>query len=90
MKNTISFFSNLALSTSAHVFFRTYVTSILFALVTLTSCSSDDEIDNSADIAKLVGSYSVVDTDEDGDVENYSIHITKGKDGGVEVSTSEI
>jgi hypothetical protein len=87
MKNTMSFFRTLTLSNSAHTIFRSYVTSFVFALITLTSCSDDDnEIDNSADVAKLVGSYTVVDTDEDGEVENYSINITKEKDGGVEIS----
>ncbi len=37
-------------------------------------------------LLKLVGNYSVVDTDENGDVENYSINITNGKDGGLEIS----
>ena len=35
--------------------------------------------DFSADIAKVVGTYSVIDTDEDNEVENYSVTITQGR-----------
>jgi hypothetical protein len=52
---------SLYTSTSAQILFRTYITPILFALVTLSSCSKDDE-DFSADVAKIVGTYSVTDT----------------------------
>ena len=44
----------------------------------------DDE-DFSADIAKVVGTYTVVDTDEDDDVENYTVTISKSGNG-VEIS----
>ena len=75
--NTITFhLKNIVSSISAHTLFRNYITVLMFALVSLTSCSDDDDGPN-PDIAKIVGSYSVVDTDEDGDVENYSINITK-------------
>lgn len=46
----------------------------------LGSCNDDDE-DFSADIAKVVGTYNVVDTDEDDDVENYTVTITKSGNG---------
>lgn len=81
----ITTLKTLYTSTTAHILFRTYVTPILFALITLTSCSKDDE-DVNADVAKIVGAYTVTDTDEDGDVETYSITISKSKDGGVEIS----
>jgi len=84
--NTITFhLKNTVSSISAHTLFRNYITIVMFALVSLTSCSDDDD-GPSPDLAKAVGSYSVVDTDEDGDVENYSINITKSKDGGLEIS----
>ena len=84
--NTITFhLKNVVSSISAHTLFRNYITVLMFALVSLTSCSDDDDGPN-PDLAKAVGSYSVVDTDEDGDVENYSINITKSKDGGLEIS----
>jgi hypothetical protein len=86
MKTIILSLESLTHSSFAHIVFRTYVTPLLFALTALTSCSKDDEVDNNADIAKIVGTYSVVDTDEDGEVENYSITISKSTDGGVEVS----
>ena len=84
--NTITFHLKTVLSSiSAHILFRNYITVLMFAIVTLTSCSDDDDGPN-PDIAKVVGSYSVVDTDEDGEVENYSITITQAKDGSLEVS----
>lgn len=46
----------------------------------LGSCNDDDE-DLSADIAKVVGTYNVVDTDESDDVENYAVTITKSGNG---------
>ena len=60
---------------------------LLLFLITfiLGSCDNDDEPDYSADIAKVVGTYSVIDTDEDDDVENYSVTITKAGNG-VEIS----
>ena len=46
----------------------------------LGSCNDNDE-DFSADIAKVVGTYNVVDTDEDDDVESYLVTITKSGNG---------
>jgi hypothetical protein len=86
MKTIILSLESLTHSSFAHIVFRTYVTPLFFALIALSSCSKDDEVDNSADLAKVVGTYSVVDTDEYGEVENYGITISKSKDGGVEVS----
>ena len=43
-------------------------------------------INSFGNLATAVGNYSVVDTDEDGDVENYAINITQSKDGGLEIS----
>lgn len=57
---------------------------IFITALILSSCNKDDE-DFSADIAKVVGTYSVVDTDEDDEVENYSVTITKAGNG-VEIS----
>jgi hypothetical protein len=63
------------------------VIGLLLFVITLMlgACSNDDEPDYSADIAKVVGSYSVTDTDEDDEVENYTVNITKSGNG-VEIS----
>ena len=59
---------------------------LLFVVVLmLSSCDNDDEPDYSADIAKVVGTYTVTDTDEDNEVENYSVTISKAGNG-VEIS----
>ena len=59
---------------------------LLFVVtLALSSCDNDDEPDYSADIAKVVGSYSVEDTDENDDVEYYSVTITKSGNG-IEIS----
>jgi hypothetical protein len=85
MKTLTFQLKNVATSISAHILFRNYITVMMFAIVTLTSCSDDDDGPN-PDIAKLVGSYSVVDTDEDGEIENYSIDISQSKNGDLEIS----
>lgn len=86
MKTIMPILKTLSTSTAAHIIFRTYFTPLVFALITLSSCSKDDDDNVNPDIAKIVGTYSVSDTDESGDVENYSISITQSKDGGIEVS----
>ena len=84
MKNIMFTLSNVFSSSFAFMAFRNYAMPLVFALITLASCSDDDDSIN-PDIAKLVGTYSVVDTDDDGEVKNYNITITKAN-GGVEIS----
>ena len=57
---------------------------LFISVLILSSCSKDDE-DFGADIAKVVGTYNVTDKDEDNEVENYSVTITKAGNG-VEIS----
>jgi F0F1-type ATP synthase beta subunit len=85
MKTIISAISAICTSPSVNILLRTFMMPILFALITLTSCDKDDE-DFSADVAKIVGTYTVADSFEDNDVENYSITISDAKDGGVQIS----
>ena len=85
MKTLPLFVKKLTLSFSANLLFNQYLTPFIFALLTLSSCSSDDE-DFSADTAKVIGTYAVVDTYNDGEIKNYDITISKGKDGGLEIS----
>lgn len=69
--------NGLTLNLTAHYF-------IVFMLVSMVfiagSCNDDDE-NFSADIAKVLGTYHVVDTDESDDVEHYSVTITKSGTG---------
>jgi hypothetical protein len=57
---------------------------LVFLLISMTfvlgSCNDDDE-DFSADVEKVVGTYSVTDTDEDDEVENYTVTISKSGNG---------
>lgn len=76
--------SNVFSSSVFFMAFRNYATPLVFSLITLASCSDNDDSVN-PDIAKLAGTYSVVDTDEDGEVKNYNVTITQA-DGGVEIS----
>jgi len=85
MKTLPLFVKKLTLSFSASPFFSQYFTPFIFAFITLSSCSSDDE-DFSADAAKVIGTYTVVDTYNDDQIKNYDITISKGKDGGLEIS----
>lgn len=85
MKTIMPILKTLSTSTAAHIIFRIYFTPLFFALITLASCSSDDDGVN-PDIAKIVGNYSVTDLDEDGEMETYSISIKQSKDGGLEIS----
>ena len=83
---TITLLTAILRSNTLFILFKSYITPFLFAIITLTSCSKDDDDLNGADIAKLVGTYSVADTDENGEIETYSISVSKSKDGGVEIS----
>jgi hypothetical protein len=61
-----------------------YITPAVFAIITLGSCSSDDDGPN-PDIAMILGNYAVTDTNDYGAVENYSIVISESK-GELEIS----
>lgn len=54
---------------------------MLAVLFLASACSDDDDKNSSADIARIVGTYTVTDTDEDDEVETYSVIITKSGDG---------
>ena len=54
------------------------------ATLTLSSCKDDDD-DTNPDVAKIVGTYDVEETDMYNDVDNYTITIAKSKDGGANI-----
>jgi hypothetical protein len=80
-KNPLVFLNTLT-RISTRKFFSNNVLLPLLVCMTfvLGSCNDDDE-DFSADIEKVVGTYNVVDTDEDDEVENYSVTISKSGNG---------
>ena len=80
-KNPLSFSTLVTRLTSVDSLSPLFIGMLLFITVLiLSSCDKDDE-DFSADIARVVGTYNVTDTDEDDDVENYSVTITKAGNG---------
>ena len=80
-KNPLSFKTLVTRLTSVDSFSPLFIGMLLFltALI-LSSCNKDDD-DSSADIARVVGTYNVTDTDEDDEVENYSVTITQSGNG---------
>ena len=81
MKNPL-FFQTISTRRSSSIFISAFF--MFFMLISMAfmlgSCSDDDE-DFSADIEKVVGTYHVVDTDENEEVENYSVTINKSGNG---------
>lgn len=85
-KNTLSSKTLVTRLTSVDSLSPVVIGLLLFVItLMLGSCSNDDEPDYSADIAKVVGTYNVTDTDEDDEVENYLVTISKSGNG-VEIS----
>jgi hypothetical protein len=59
----------------------------LSAILLLAACSNEDENGSGADVQRIVGNYSVEDTNEYDETETYSISIAKsGKGGNIEIS----
>ena len=58
---------------------------LLLVIGLIMSSCSDDEQDFSTDISKVVGTYTVTDKDENNEVENYNVTISKAGNG-VEIS----
>jgi hypothetical protein len=61
---------------------------LFFAAALILSGCKDDDDDTSPDVAKLVGTYAVEETDMYADVDNYTVEITKSKDGGANIEIS--
>lgn len=83
-KNPLVFFNTFT-RFSTHKFFSNNFLLLLVVSMTFVMGSCNDDEDFSADIEKVVGTYNVVDTDEDDEVENYAVTITKSGNG-VEIS----
>lgn len=66
----------------------TNITAILLTLVIFMAACSDDDNTFDADAAKAAGTYAVEDTAEWGEVENYSIEITRSPSGGPNLEIS--
>ena len=59
----------------------------LTATLIVGGCKDDDD-DTSPDVAKLVGTYDVEETDTNNNVDNYTVTISKSKDGGPNIEIS--
>lgn len=85
-KNSLSSKTLVTGLTSVDSLSPLFIGFLLFAIALIFgSCNNDDEPDFTADIAKVVGTYNVTDTDEDNEVENYTVTISKSGNG-VEIS----
>jgi len=80
-KNTLSSKTLITSLTSVDSLSPLLIGILLFVTTLILSSCDKDEEDFSADIAKVVGTYTVTDTDEDNDIENYSVTITKSGNG---------
>ena len=61
---------------------------LLFVTALIVSGCKDDGDGTSPDVAKLVGTYDVAETDMYNDVDNYTITISKYKAGGANIEIS--
>jgi hypothetical protein len=61
--------------------------SVLTATLILSGCKDDDD-DTSPDVARLVGTYDVEETDTHNNVDNYTVTISKSKDGEPNIEIS--
>ena len=80
-KNPLSFENLVTRLTSVDSLSPLLIGMLLFVAVLILGSCSDDDDDSGADIARVVGTYNVIDTDEDNEVENYSVIITKAGNG---------
>jgi hypothetical protein len=80
-KNPLSFSTLVTRLASVDSLSPLFIGMLLFITVLiLSSCNKDDD-DFSADVARVVGTYNVTDTDENDEVESYSVTITKAGNG---------
>lgn len=87
-KNTYSLKQAVTKFTSVDSLSPLFISFLFFtAALVLSGCKDDDE-DLSPDVAKLIGTYAVAETDENNDVENYTITISKSKNGGANIEIS--
>lgn len=86
MKKIAFTFKNLAISSTSNPLLRTYITPLIFTLITLSSCSKDDDVSPVSPAA--LGGYSVEETNEYDVIENYTINLTQSNLGGVNIEIS--
>jgi hypothetical protein len=80
-KKPLSFKTLVNSLTSVDSLSPLFIGMLLFVTVLILSSCDKDEDDFTADINRVVGTYTVTDTDEDNEVENYSVTITKAGNG---------
>jgi len=70
---------------SLNFFSPFFICFLLFTATFIVSGCKDDDDDTSPDVAKLVGTYDVEETDMYNDIDNYTVTISKSKDGGANI-----
>ena len=87
-KNTLSPKHVVTKFTAIDTLSQLSIVFLLFATALILSGCKDDGDDTSPDVTKLIGTYAVAETDENNDVENYTITISKSKNGGANIEIS--
>jgi hypothetical protein len=87
--NTLSPKHGVTKFASLNYFSPLFICFLFFtATLILSGCKDDDDDDTSPDVSKLVGTYDVEETDMNNNVDNYTVTISKSKDGGPNIEIS--
>jgi hypothetical protein len=86
--NTLSPKHGVTKFASLNFFSPLFICFLFFAATLILSGCKDDDDDTSPDVTKLVGTYDVEETDMWNDVDNYTVTISKSKDGGANIEIS--
>jgi len=86
--NTLSPKHGVTKFASLNFFSPLFICFLLFTAALILSGCKDDDDDTSPDVTKLVGTYDVEETDMWNDVDNYTVTISKSKDGGANIEIS--
>jgi len=88
--NTLSPKHGVTKFASLNFFSPLFICFLFFTATLILSGCKDDDDDTSPDVAKLVGTYDVEETDinNNNNVDNYTVTISKSKDGGPNIEIS--
>lgn len=67
---------------------KTHITALLLTVAIFVTSCSDDDNNFTGEVSKVIGTYTVEDTAEWGEVEHYSITISQSASGGPNLEIS--